>query len=70
MMGEESKLLGVSVRGWIVIMLVASVCCLAFLQIEVKEPLYTMVTVAVGYYFGQKREQLKHHNNKEVQNGL
>ena len=51
---DESNLFGVSVRGWITVTMVGTVCAMAFLAKDVKEPLYSLVLLAVGYYFGQK----------------
>lgn len=53
--GRESKILGVSVRGCLALILVLTVCCMAMKQIDVKEPLYSLVLLSVGFYFGQKR---------------
>ena len=53
-MNEESKLFGVSVRGWLAVILVTTSCTMALLSIKIEEPLYTLVVVAVTYYLGQK----------------
>lgn len=53
--GGESHIMRVSVRAWIVMLLVVTLCIMSGLGIQVSEPLYTVVTVAVGYYFGQKK---------------
>ena len=50
----ESQLLGVSIRGWLATLLVISVCAMSFFKIDIKEPLYTLVVMAVSFYFGQK----------------
>jgi hypothetical protein len=50
----ESKVLGVSARGWIAVILVSTVCVLSGLGIEIKEPLYGLSILAIGWYFGQK----------------
>ena len=52
---KESTFLNVSIRAWIVLMLVGTVCYMSLLMLEVKEPLYSLVSLAVGYYFGQKK---------------
>lgn len=53
-MGEESKLFGVSVRGWLAAAITFTVCYMSIKTIKVDEPLYTLCTVAIGFYFGQK----------------
>lgn len=50
----ESKVYGVSIRGWLAVILVSTVCIMSGLGIEVKEPLYSMVLLAIGFYYGQK----------------
>lgn len=52
----ESELLGVSVRAWTLLILVTTVCTMSVIGTEVKEPLYTLVGLAVGFYFGQKTQ--------------
>lgn len=56
---EESTLFNVSVRAWTLLMLVTTVCVMSVTGIEVKEPLYTLVGLAVGFYFGQKTKGTK-----------
>lgn len=45
----------VSVRALLAVMLTATVCIMHLWGIEVKEPLYTLSTMAIGLYFGQKK---------------
>ena len=52
----ESELFGVSIRGWALIVLITTTCAMSLLQLEVKEPLYTAVISALGFYFGQKTQ--------------
>jgi hypothetical protein len=52
--GEESGFFGISIRGWITILLVSTVCFMSLKALEVKEPLYTLVSMACGFYLGQK----------------
>lgn len=56
MNGDDSRFGGVSVRAWIAVVLVMTVCLMSASGIDVKEPLYTLATVGVGYYFGQKTQ--------------
>lgn len=51
---NESKFLGVSIRGWITLVIVTTVCIIMAAGAEVKEPLYGAFTVALGFYYGQK----------------
>lgn len=55
----ESEIAGVSIRAWALVTLVLTVCIMSVMQIEVKEPLYTLVGSAIGFYFGQKTQQPK-----------
>ena len=50
----ESQFLGVSVRGWITLIIVATVCIISSLGLAIKEPLYSAFAMAIGFYFGQK----------------
>jgi len=50
----ESKLFGVSIRGWIAVVLIQTVCVMSVLKIAIVEPLYSMALLAIGFYFGQK----------------
>ena len=52
----DSQLIGVSVRAWLAILLTITVCVMALLALKVEEPLYTLATIALGFYFGQKNK--------------
>lgn len=54
--GHESQLMGVSIRAWLAVMLVFTVCLMAYLRTAVTEPLYTISIMAVSFYFGQKNQ--------------
>jgi len=45
----------VSVRALLAVMLTATVCVMHLYGLDVKEPLYTLSTMAIGLYFGQKK---------------
>lgn len=47
----------ISIRGVVVVLLVLTTCAMSAAGLEVKEPLYTLVASAVGWYFGQKGKQ-------------
>lgn len=49
----ESVAFGISVRGWIVMTLIGTVCYMGVKQIDVKEPLYSLALIGSGYYFGR-----------------
>ena len=55
-MNDDSKLFGVSFRGWLAFIIVFSVCMMSLSGVKVDEPLYTLCTVAVGFYFGSKQQ--------------
>ena len=44
-----------SIRAILAIMLTTTVCVMHLYDTEVKEPLYTLSTMAIGLYFGQKK---------------
>lgn len=63
----ESHIGGVSVRGWIVVMAISTICAhelsilgWAFFTKsavpKVEEPFYSLLMLVVGYYFGQKTQ--------------
>lgn len=51
---NESQLFGVSIRGWLAVLTVMTLCVMAFMKIKVDEPFYTIVISIVSFYFGQK----------------
>ena len=51
---HDSRVYNVSIRGWLAVMLTVTVCTMSGFSIEVKEPLYSIATFAIGFYFGQK----------------
>jgi len=50
----ESQLMSVSIRGWITVIVVSTICGMEIFKIGVSEPLYSMSLIIVGFYFGQK----------------
>jgi hypothetical protein len=50
---DHSTILGVSLRGWIALIVVLTICLMSGLKIDIKEPLYTLGGLIVGFYFGQ-----------------
>lgn len=63
----ESQVGGVSIRGWIVVMVMGTLCLRELVTVwfamrgmmiaKVEEPFYSVIMVLVGYYFGQKTQQ-------------
>lgn len=51
---QESKLFGVTIRGWIAIEVVTVVCIMSLLKIKVEEPVYTLVISVCSFYMGSK----------------
>lgn len=63
----ESRVMGVSVRGWIALLLTSTVCAMNLAALwptlhgvsqfvlKIEEPLYSGWLLALGFYFGQKK---------------
>lgn len=49
----SSAILGVSVRAWLALVPVFTVCVMASCGNKVEEPLYSLAIGGAGYYFGQ-----------------
>jgi len=54
---DRSRIMGVSLRGWIAVTVITTVCAMSLAMIEVKEPLYTLAGLIVGFYYGQDKKQ-------------
>lgn len=52
----DSKIFNVSLRGLIALLVILTVCIMSLLVIEVKEPLYTLAGLVIGFYFGQNQK--------------
>lgn len=50
----DSELFGVSIRGWLTVVVVSTVCAMQACGLKVEEPLYSLVLMASGFYLGQK----------------
>jgi hypothetical protein len=44
-----------SIRALLVLIIVLASAYMSMLGIKIEEPFYSLVTVSVGYYFGQKK---------------
>lgn len=56
---EESYAFGMSMRGWLALLLTFSVCLLSVMGQEVNEPLYGLAYMAIGFYFGQSKKNVE-----------
>ena len=56
-MSDESKLFGVSVRGWLAVIIILTVCLMSAFSITIIEPLYSISLLSIGFYFGQKKDK-------------
>lgn len=50
---DHSHFFSLSLRGLITLSVVWTVCGMSVVGIKIEEPLYTLVGLCVGYYFGQ-----------------
>ena len=50
---RSSHVFNVSLRGWIALIVVLTICGMSALKIQVAEPLYTIGGMIVAFYFGQ-----------------
>lgn len=53
---NESQIFGVSIRGWLAVMMILTMCAMGFLGLEVKEPLKSSISFALGFYFAQSKK--------------
>jgi len=56
---DESQIFGVSIRGWLALMIIGTVCYMSVMIKTVIEPLYSMSMLALGFYFGQATKKEK-----------
>ena len=49
----NSSLFGISIRGWLAVLAITTVCAMALMKITVEEPLYTLSVAIVAFYYGQ-----------------
>lgn len=54
--GDDSRPFGISMRGWLALIIVVTVCGMSAAGVVVIEPLYSMSMLALGFYFGQKTQ--------------
>lgn len=53
---KESKIFNMSVRAWVLMIVVLTVCIMSVFGLKVEEPLYTLVGSVMGFYFGDKKK--------------
>ncbi|MBM4092859.1 MAG: hypothetical protein FJ276_26145 [Planctomycetes bacterium] len=53
-----AHLYGVSIRGWITLIAIGTVCAMSVMSTPVTEPLYTLSVAIVAYYFGQNQKRV------------
>lgn len=63
---KESSFFGVTIRGWIAVELVTFVCLMSIFKIDVKEPMYTLVIMAVSFYLGSKNTMMKREESNDT----
>lgn len=51
----ESQVFGLSIRSIVVILITGTVCYMSLRMLKIEEPLYTLATITIGYYFGQNQ---------------
>lgn len=52
-----SHFFSVSLRGWLALVLVGTLCYMSVRVLKVEEPLSSIVTLTVGFYFGQNTKK-------------
>lgn len=53
---HDSHIMGLSVRSIVVLVIVGTVCYMSVIKLKIEEPLYTLVGMCMGYYFGQNNQ--------------
>lgn len=51
----QSQLMSVSVRGWLALLVVFTICAMSLARIPVTEPLLTIGGMIVAFYYGQNK---------------
>lgn len=54
----ESKIFGITIRAIGFIEIVSTICIMSVCKIKIDEPLYSIGTMAIGFYFGSKNSQM------------
>jgi len=64
-MTQESRILGVTVRGVIALLVIGTVCAMSLIGVTVTEPLYTLVISVSSFYLGSRVGMMRNDNEKE-----
>lgn len=56
---SESGILSISIRGWLALIVIFTVCFMSATGVEVKEPLYTMCGMMIAFYYAQNKQPNK-----------
>ncbi len=51
----DSRIYNVSVRAWLVLVMMLTVCYMSVKNIPIQEPLYGAFLLGIGFYLGQKK---------------
>lgn len=54
MITQESRILGITVRGVIALIVILTVCIMSLFKVPVVEPLYTLVISVSSFYLGSR----------------
>ena len=54
---QNSRVLNISLRGWIALLITATVCTMSVIGRDVKEPLYTLAGMVIGFYFANAQQK-------------
>ena len=52
----DSKAFGITIHGWIAMIVVYTICLMSVFDKTISEPLYTIGGMVVAFYFGQKKQ--------------
>lgn len=53
---NESRAFNVSIRAWVCLLVTLTICYMSVAELEIREPLYTLGGMVIGYYFAQKEK--------------
>lgn len=67
---SESNIGGVSFRGILALIVIATVCIMAYMGKKVEEPIYSLVLIVSGAYFGQSKISRLDNGNVKNEPGL
>lgn len=65
-MSTESKILGITVRGVIALIVIITVCIMSLCKIAIVEPLYTLVISVSSFYLGSRASMMMKKDDEEL----